>query len=62
MTSWVSADFASHKVAVSHTHRGNVAAGSLITLWGCCALLEPGGGVRASTPLVKLGVEGLGIR
>lgn len=32
MTSWVSADFPSHKAA-GVAHRGSVAAGSLITFW-----------------------------
>lgn len=43
MTSRVSADITSHKVA-GVTHRGRVAAGSLITFWEGCAILKPGGG------------------
>lgn len=43
MTSRVSADITSHKVA-GVTHRGSVAAGSPITLWDGRVILKPGGG------------------
>lgn len=41
MTSWVSEDITSYKVA-GVTHRGSVVTGSPITFWEVCAILKPG--------------------